>query len=95
MSSVPVRFFTDKMSDSKKLTGLEKRRFLQEGALDRNIFARLTLLKFKRESAAPIEPEAALSLSGIMQSYGKEGSNTLSTGVKRNVECVVRRGRTW
>ena len=74
MSSVPVRFFTDKMSDSKKLTGPEGRRFLEEGALDRNIFVRLTLLKFKRERAAPILPEAALSLSGIMQSYEKKGA---------------------
>jgi hypothetical protein len=55
MSSVPVCFFTDEMSDSKKLTGLEKRLFLQEGALDRNIFARLTLREFKRERAAPID----------------------------------------
>ena len=42
---VPVRFFTDKMRDSKKRTGPGGRRFLQEGALDRNTvsYTHLTL----------------------------------------------------
>ena len=61
-------FFTYKLGNSKKLTGLEKRRFLQEGALDRNIFARLTLREFERERAPPILLRTALSFFRFMQS---------------------------
>jgi len=58
------------LSNSKKLTGLKKRRFLQEGALDRNIFVRLTLREFERERAPPM-PQNCIIFFGIRQSWIK------------------------